>query len=718
MNLTVPWMTKVALLRLLSCCSFALTNCYAIVATDTAVSHIGHEERRRQSHKVTMSQFEASKQDEEMAHNETALPLYETSCSMDETGFAHLNSSHSSVQGNNAPYKLSLTPTRMPEGYTALVTDVCCGKGKSNWNHSGNMQYRALIKACTPLYVSATHKGKSAIILDILRQVRQSGGHFIELDEENCWYDIGDYLAREKIAHSLRDMVNISLKREKRKQLQKAQHEQEEATTNDGSMDVAVSGYVQVDGSSVGSRDSDRYSVTALQNAARALGERCQASAPDTHSQLPDYYTAKIQQLDVTNNNIINNGVSAVGITGNGTHYRLGGSDSVAQEGVRAESGVGPQLVRNNIPVDQQALLHQYILLQQRQKQQLLLLLQQSTFQSQLGTRAQPHPLSLSPNLVQPAVSPLLRREHAQLRVEETSVEHKQGSQQSRQVVDAIEVHRRTAQQLSQLVHTDANEMINHRHQHQRRQLKSPPQQQQQQQQCFHDGSTRHSTALVADTIATPLSKVGFAVPKVGNTNEHMQRLLEDNHQRSHNQPTNLGDGDGYTPGSRLKHQQSNVAFACGHVDALAVHGHTNTIDTSKQKSLGLTPNVAGGEHMRKDEGRQGTQGSVSSYATIPASSYAEDLAMWYSRPPNNNASASAKSGRQSVNKGYARASVKVVDEDDEDDDGRKLVSESSQGSYEDDGNDEHVLSRKSSSTMSADVCKMIDNTYAFVQKG
>jgi hypothetical protein len=63
----------------------------------------------------------------------------------------------------------------------------------------------------------------SAVITDIVASIRESstqGGGFIRFDSSsNCWYKLGDKVARDKVGQSLRDSIR-SLK-EKKKKLKK-----------------------------------------------------------------------------------------------------------------------------------------------------------------------------------------------------------------------------------------------------------------------------------------------------------------------------------------------------------------------------------------------------------------------------------------------------------------------------------------------------------------
>lgn len=108
-------------------------------------------------------------------------------------------------------------PFFLPISYQPTKVDVLCGRGKSNWNHEGNLMFRNFIKEQVCNYESTQLKGeKTPLIADIVNRIRSMGGKFVKQDEASNWYDIGDILAREKVGHSLRDQV-VAFSRQKGK---------------------------------------------------------------------------------------------------------------------------------------------------------------------------------------------------------------------------------------------------------------------------------------------------------------------------------------------------------------------------------------------------------------------------------------------------------------------------------------------------------------------
>jgi hypothetical protein len=104
----------------------------------------------------------------------------------------------------------------LPIGYTSMDKDVCCGRGKRHWNHTGNVNFRKTIREYVLRYVEAPVKSdKTLVVISIVDKIRQSGGRFIKEDRVGRWFDIGDAEAREKVGHSLRDQV-MSINRKKK----------------------------------------------------------------------------------------------------------------------------------------------------------------------------------------------------------------------------------------------------------------------------------------------------------------------------------------------------------------------------------------------------------------------------------------------------------------------------------------------------------------------
>ena len=82
----------------------------------------------------------------------------------------------------------------LPIEYEPTNLDICSGRGKRNWTHSGNVSFRDLIQHTTPTYMAAATKNeKTAIVCNIVEEMRALGCKFLKQDgETNRWYDMGD----------------------------------------------------------------------------------------------------------------------------------------------------------------------------------------------------------------------------------------------------------------------------------------------------------------------------------------------------------------------------------------------------------------------------------------------------------------------------------------------------------------------------------------------
>lgn len=105
----------------------------------------------------------------------------------------------------------------LPEGYIPNEYDVYCGRGSECFNHEGNRRFRQLISTYIDRYLMAVSKyDKSAIIDEIVAIVRYQsgrGGGFVKKDATTGrFYEVGDYLAREKTSQAFRDAIQVKSK--------------------------------------------------------------------------------------------------------------------------------------------------------------------------------------------------------------------------------------------------------------------------------------------------------------------------------------------------------------------------------------------------------------------------------------------------------------------------------------------------------------------------
>lgn len=103
----------------------------------------------------------------------------------------------------------SLPIPKSPEGIVEKVeeNDVLCGRGGESNHHSGNQQYRKLVKAFQPLYIASKRRYKPRIAQCIVYTIRSYGGRFLKRTNPRSSHfeDVGNTKAREKTSQALRE---------------------------------------------------------------------------------------------------------------------------------------------------------------------------------------------------------------------------------------------------------------------------------------------------------------------------------------------------------------------------------------------------------------------------------------------------------------------------------------------------------------------------------
>jgi len=141
----------------------------------------------------------------------------EEESSIDETKTSSASSSDSFpaptfvVKERKTP-GVSICMTLLPEDFKPSENDVFCGRGRLCKNWPGNIAYRQLVQSKLTEYSKVNTKHlKSYILDDIVKSVREKAGigGFVKKDEETGrWYEIGDFLAREKTSQCFRDALH------------------------------------------------------------------------------------------------------------------------------------------------------------------------------------------------------------------------------------------------------------------------------------------------------------------------------------------------------------------------------------------------------------------------------------------------------------------------------------------------------------------------------
>jgi hypothetical protein len=91
-------------------------------------------------------------------------------------------------------------PQELGESYELKVSDIICGArgcGKA-FKHPGNVRLRVAAEIRLSSYCQAQNKKeKTAILQDIVKDLRESGGRFVTF-HHGVWHEVGDQQAQNK----------------------------------------------------------------------------------------------------------------------------------------------------------------------------------------------------------------------------------------------------------------------------------------------------------------------------------------------------------------------------------------------------------------------------------------------------------------------------------------------------------------------------------------
>jgi len=92
--------------------------------------------------------------------------------------------------------------------------DILLGRGRTSWGHVGNKRFRAFVGLHLKQYMETSSRTeKSKIVHTIYDDIMKAGGRFLKNDPNTgLWHPVERKMAREKIAHALRDAVGMRIK--------------------------------------------------------------------------------------------------------------------------------------------------------------------------------------------------------------------------------------------------------------------------------------------------------------------------------------------------------------------------------------------------------------------------------------------------------------------------------------------------------------------------
>jgi len=97
-------------------------------------------------------------------------------------------------------------------------SDVILGRGKKCFHHEGNENFRKTVASRLIEYKRAgkNRTEKTHILFSVVSSIRRANpiGRFIKKNPDTKrWYDVGDFVAKEKISQSFRDMIQKEQKK-------------------------------------------------------------------------------------------------------------------------------------------------------------------------------------------------------------------------------------------------------------------------------------------------------------------------------------------------------------------------------------------------------------------------------------------------------------------------------------------------------------------------
>lgn len=144
------------------------------------------------------------------------------------------------IDGKKGKKKGAVEIIPLPRDYSPGERDVICGRGRNIWQSAGNIHFRGIIMGRMDEYSTvATKAQKSNILSAIVDEIRKESpnGGFVKRDAKTgLWFEVGDFLAREKVSQGFRDILHENYRSSNRTKRRRRLEEQEKSAEIDAEM--------------------------------------------------------------------------------------------------------------------------------------------------------------------------------------------------------------------------------------------------------------------------------------------------------------------------------------------------------------------------------------------------------------------------------------------------------------------------------------------------
>eukprot|EP00934_Nitzschia_sp_Nitz4_P005626 Nitzschia sp. Nitz4//scaffold83_size84149//79102//79971//NITZ4_005188-RA/size84149-processed-gene-0.81-mRNA-1//1//CDS//3329558989//5616//frame0 len=102
-----------------------------------------------------------------------------------------------------------VTPSVSPSSVEITIAkpkarDILLGRGKSSYNHEGNVRLRSMVSKHADLYEVAPFSEKKKVAADIVHILKATSTRFLKELSDGKWVEVDDETARRKVGHAFR----------------------------------------------------------------------------------------------------------------------------------------------------------------------------------------------------------------------------------------------------------------------------------------------------------------------------------------------------------------------------------------------------------------------------------------------------------------------------------------------------------------------------------